>query len=197
MSRKKQNSLNSFLVNLRSLCDACPREVGRWNREGTQFQVDDAVGFFALAKVYYTASTHGTFFRQLNLYQFQSLKRLREGWFHFSHEMFLRDDPGKIYKIKRVVRSRKSNGSPYSLSDKSSQHDDDLPFVDVDFLEEDTEPPFVDGVADVIQAHTPRGDTEPQQANDADLPCFDDMLDMELLGSPASETWLSFDDVVY
>lgn len=109
---QNRSRLVPFLRKLQLLCENAPAEVARWSADGKQFDVLDPKGFEELLKVYFEGAAPATFHRQLFFYGWVKLNpsngggdEKTKGTFSFRHPCFLRDEPSKIYEIKRYARA--------------------------------------------------------------------------------------------
>jgi len=102
-----------FLRKLQLLCEYCEtnaKEVARWSADGTEFLVLDNDAFSGLLKQHFEGQP-ATFHRQLHFYAFAKVDALngggngKNGTWSFRHPHFLRDEPSKIFQIKRYARA--------------------------------------------------------------------------------------------
>lgn len=108
----KVAKLVPFLRKLQQLCESAPTHVARWSADGKQFDVLDPKGFDDLLKVHFEGASPATFHRQLFFYGWVKLNHTNgggdektKGTWSFRHPCFLRDEPHKIYEIKRYARA--------------------------------------------------------------------------------------------
>jgi len=108
----KAAKLVPFLRKVQLLCENAPPHVARWSADGKQFDVLDPKGFEDLLRVYFEGATPQTFHRQLFFYGWVKLNHANgggdektKGTWSFRHPNFLRDEPSKIYEIKRYARA--------------------------------------------------------------------------------------------
>lgn len=92
------------------LCMAAPSSVAHWSKDGLQFNVIDPERFEALLKDYFGGLPQ-TFLRQLHFYGFVRVDSLSgggngtAGTWSFKHQHFVRDDPSRLFLIKRYSRA--------------------------------------------------------------------------------------------
>jgi hypothetical protein len=103
-----------FLRKLQTLVANLDPNIGSWNEQGTRFQVFDHAKFEEQVKTHFQWTSAQTFNRQLNLYSFS--KEESPHW-SFGHPCFLRDEPHKIFEIKRFARV----GDKESESEKETE----------------------------------------------------------------------------
>jgi hypothetical protein len=108
----KVAKLVPFLRKVQQLCESAPSHIARWSADGKQFDVLDAKGFDDLLKVHFEGAAPATFHRQLFFYGWVKLNHSNgggdektKGTWSFRHPCFLRDEPSKIYEIKRYARA--------------------------------------------------------------------------------------------
>jgi len=108
----KVAKLVPFLRKVQQLCEGAPRHIARWSADGKQFDVLDPKGFDDLLKVHFEGAAPATFHRQLFFYGWVKLNHANgggdektKGTWSFRHPLFLRDEPSKIYEIKRYARA--------------------------------------------------------------------------------------------
>jgi len=101
-----------FLRKVQQLCESAPAHVARWSADGKQFDVLDPKAFDDLLKVHFEGAAPATFHRQLFFYGWVKLNHSNgggdektKGTWSFRHPSFLRDEPSKIYEIKRYARA--------------------------------------------------------------------------------------------
>jgi len=108
----KVAKLVPFLRKVQQLCDSAPEYIARWSADGKQFDVLDPKAFDDLLKSHFEGAAPATFHRQLFFYGWVKLnhsngggdERTRGTW-SFRHPCFLRDQPSKIYEIRRYARA--------------------------------------------------------------------------------------------
>jgi len=108
----KPAKLVPFLRKVQLLCETAPPHIARWSADGKQFDVLDPKGFDELLKVHFEGAAPATFHRQLFFYGWVKLNHSNgggdertKGTWSFRHPCFLRDEPSKIYEIKRYARA--------------------------------------------------------------------------------------------
>ena len=108
----KVAKLVPFLRKVQQLCESAPPHIARWSADGKQFDVLDPKGFEDLLKVHFEGAAPPTFHRQLFFYGWVKLNHSNgggdektKGTWSFRHPCFLRDEPSKIYEIKRYARA--------------------------------------------------------------------------------------------
>jgi hypothetical protein len=108
----KAAKLVPFLRKVQILCETSPPEIARWSADGKQFDVLDPKGFDDLLKIHFEGAAPATFHRQLFFYGWVKLNHSNgggdertKGTWSFRHPSFLRDEPSKIYEIKRYARA--------------------------------------------------------------------------------------------
>jgi hypothetical protein len=108
----KAAKLVPFLRKVQILCETAPSEIARWSADGKQFDVLDPKGFDDLLKVHFEGAAPATFHRQLFFYGWVKLNHSNgggdertKGTWSFRHPSFLRDEPSRIYEIKRYARA--------------------------------------------------------------------------------------------
>jgi hypothetical protein len=108
----KAAKLVPFLRKVQILCETAPAEIARWSADGKQFDVLDPKGFDDLLKVHFEGAAPATFHRQLFFYGWVKLNHSNgggdertKGTWSFRHPSFLRDEPSRIYEIKRYARA--------------------------------------------------------------------------------------------
>jgi len=108
----KAAKLVPFLRKVQILCETAPPNTARWSADGKQFDVLDPKGFDELLKVHFEGAAPATFHRQLFFYGWVKLNHSNgggdertKGTWSFRHPSFLRDEPSKIYEIKRFARA--------------------------------------------------------------------------------------------
>jgi len=108
----KAAKLVPFLRKVQTLCETAPLNIARWSADGKQFDVLDPKGFDELLKVHFEGAAPATFHRQLFFYGWVKLNHSNgggdektKGTWSFRHPSFLRDEPSKIYEIKRFARA--------------------------------------------------------------------------------------------
>jgi len=111
-SQHKVAKLVPFLRKVQQLCESAPYHVARWSADGKQFDVLDPKGFDDLLKIHFEGAAPATFHRQLFFYGWVKLNHSNgggdektKGTWSFRHPLFLRDEPSKIYEIKRYARA--------------------------------------------------------------------------------------------
>jgi len=111
-SQHKVAKLVPFLRKVQQLCESAPPHIARWSADGKQFDVLDPKGFDDLLKVHFEGAAPATFHRQLFFYGWVKLNHSNgggdektKGTWSFRHPLFLRDEPSKIYEIKRYARA--------------------------------------------------------------------------------------------
>lgn len=111
-SYPKVAKLVPFLRKVQQLCEGAPPHIARWSADGKQFDVLDPKGFDELLKVHFEGASPATFHRQLFFYGWVKLNHTNgggdektKGTWSFRHPCFLRDEPSKIYEIKRFARA--------------------------------------------------------------------------------------------
>lgn len=108
----KAAKLVPFLRKVQQLCESAPPHIARWSADGKQFDVLDPKGFDELLKIHFEGAAPATFHRQLFFYGWVKLNHANgggdektKGTWSFRHPQFLRDEPHKIYEIKRYARA--------------------------------------------------------------------------------------------
>lgn len=108
----KVAKLVPFLRKVQQLCESAPTQIARWSADGKQFDVLDPKAFDELLKVHFEGAAPATFHRQLFFYGWVKLNHSNgggdektKGTWSFRHPCFLRDEPSKIYEIKRYARA--------------------------------------------------------------------------------------------
>jgi len=108
----KVAKLVPFLRKVQLLCENAPPHVARWSADGKQFDVFDPKEFDELLKIHFEGASPATFHRQLFFYGWVKLNHTNgggdektKGTWSFRHPCFLRDEPSKIYEIKRYARA--------------------------------------------------------------------------------------------
>jgi hypothetical protein len=108
----KAAKLVPFLRKVQVLCETAPSHIARWSADGKQFDVLDPKGFDELLKVHFEGASPATFHRQLFFYGWVKLNHTNgggdektKGTWSFRHPCFLRDEPSRIYEIRRYARA--------------------------------------------------------------------------------------------
>jgi hypothetical protein len=108
----KAAKLVPFLRKVQILCETASSDIARWSADGKQFDVLDPKGFDDLLKVHFEGAAPATFHRQLFFYGWVKLNHSNgggdertKGTWSFRHPSFLRDEPSRIYEIKRYARA--------------------------------------------------------------------------------------------
>jgi hypothetical protein len=111
-TQSKAAKLVPFLRKVQILCETAPSEIARWSADGKQFDVLDPKGFDDLLKIHFEGAAPATFHRQLFFYGWVKLNHSNgggdertKGTWSFRHPSFLRDEPSRIYEIKRYARA--------------------------------------------------------------------------------------------
>lgn len=108
----KVAKLVPFLRKVQQLCESAPHHIAKWSADGKQFDVLEPKAFDDLLKVHFEGAAPATFHRQLFFYGWVKLNHSNgggdektKGTWSFRHPCFLRDEPSKIYEIKRYARA--------------------------------------------------------------------------------------------
>ncbi|OQR83018.1 HSF-type DNA-binding [Achlya hypogyna] len=135
------NHVPVFLQKTYDMIQNCPEFIATWSTSGETFIIKRINEFAAeILPRYFKHNNFSSFARQLNFYGFHKVKKedilLRtrtpnapdaaleaQGWWEFSHPLFVRDEPEKMASIRRKTYADSAhahhNNAPTPPTDKS------------------------------------------------------------------------------